>query len=170
MLWEKTIMFWKAGLAEKNRRVQLLAMISLIVLVMSGCREESPNVSNVNETVVDIISPLDESDYANAEDIAVTFRDIYDDAVDTNSLRTLEVTQCIISRLGENGYIAVDSQNQVDMAGAGRVVEFCKAVDERKNDKISIIVIMGLGFRKFDLMAENGSVNVVRGYYQYDKA
>ena len=87
----------------------------------------------------------------------------------TNSLGSIEVTQRIISRLGENGYVAVDSKNLVDMTESEQVVEFCKAVDDGKNDKITIIVIMELGFYKYDLTTEGGVVNVVKGYYQYDK-
>lgn len=77
--------------------------------------------------------------------------------------------QRIVARLGERGYVAVDSENQVDMAGAGQVVEFCEAVEEKKETALTIIVMKDLGFRKFDLETEDGSVNIVRGYYQYDR-
>ena len=140
-------------------------LICVSIFFVAGCKQKKVEM----ESEIDIIPPLEESDFANAEDVAAVYRNIYDDALETNSLGTLEVTQHIISRLGENGYIAVDGQNQIDMVGAERVVEFCQAVDEKENDKISIIVIIGLGFRKFDLTTAGGNVNVVRGYYQYDK-
>ena len=109
----------------------------------------------------------DESDFADAESIAVVYRDIYDEAVETNTLGSPETMQRIVARLGENGYVAVDSKNQVDMVRAEQAATFCKAVDEKKNAKLTIIVIQDTGFRKFDLEAENGNVNIVRGYYQY---
>ncbi len=106
---------------------------------------------------------------AEAENIAAVYRDIYDEAVETNTLGSLETMQRIVARLGANGYVAVDSENQVDMVKAEQAVAFCKAVDEKKNAKLAIIVIQDLGFQKYDLETENGNVNIVRGYYQYDK-
>ena len=113
--------------------------------------------------------PLDVSNPDDAENIAAVYRDIYDEAVVANTLGSLETLRRIVARLGENGYVAVDSENQVDMAGAEQVIEFCKAVDEKKSATLTIIVIKDLGFRKFDLKTEDGSVNIVRGYYQYDQ-
>lgn len=147
---------------------KFIGLIWIFLFFAMGCVQKKAEIEEINSEI-NIISSLDKSDHVNAEDVAAAYHDIYDDAVETNTLGTLEVTQRIISRLGENGYIAVDSQNQVDMVGAERTVEFCRAVDEKKEDKISIIVILGLGFRKFDLTTEEGNVNVVRGYYQYDK-
>ncbi len=169
MLLEKIRLFWRVGLTWKNRG-QLFLKIILISLVITGCSDGLPNEINTDEIVEDsTISSLDESDYCEACDIAEVYRDIYDEAVMTNSLGSIEVTQRIISRLGENGYVAVDSKNLVDMTESEQVVEFCKAVDDGKNDKITIIVIMELGFYKYDLTTEGGVVNVVKGYYQYDK-
>lgn len=88
---------------------------------------------------------------------------------ETPASGSLETLRRIAARLGENGYAAVDSENQIDMAGAERAVEFCKAVDEKKSAALTIIVIEASGFRKFDFETEDGSVNIVRGYYQYDK-
>ena len=122
--------------------------------------------------------------------IAAVYRDIYDEAAETpsghpsipsgarvpsgnkeetNTLSSLETLRRIVARLGEHGYVAVDSENQVDMAGAEQVIEFCKAVDEKKSATLAIIVIKDFGFRKFDLKAEDGNVNIVRGRCQYDQ-
>ena len=156
MLWEKKMLL-------------LFVMTSIIALVNTGCSNESPEVSDIGITVVDNEAPLDASNPDDAENIAAVYRDIYDEAVEANTLGSLETLRRIVARLGENGYVAVDSENQVDMAGAEQIIEFCKAVDEKKNAKLTIIVIKNLGFRKYDLETENGSVNIVRGYYQYDQ-
>ncbi len=65
--------------------------------------------------------------------------------------------------------MAVDNENQVDMAGSEQAVKFCKSIEEKKNDRLTIIVIMDLGFLTFDLKTKDGNVNINRGYYQYDK-
>ena len=162
--------FWKAGVAEKNRILPLFIVTCMVTLVMAGCNSELSELSENRETVVDYeVYPSSEDGFDNAENIAAVYRDIYDEAVETNTLGSLETLQRIVARLGENGYVAVDSENQVDMAGAEQVIEFCKAVDEKKSAMLTIIVIKDFGFRKFDLKTEDGNVNIVRGYYQYDQ-
>lgn len=170
MLWEKISRFWKAGLAETNKILSLFVVAGVVILIMTGCSDESPEVSELRETVEDNeVYPSSEDDSRGAENIAEVYQDIYDEAAKTNTLASLETKQRIVARLGENGYVAVDNENQVDMAGAEQVLEFCKAVEEKKEGKITIIVITDLGFRKFDLETENGSVSVIRAYYQYDQ-
>ncbi len=170
MLLEKTRKFWKAGLVEINKPLSLFVLTGIVSFMIAGCGDELPEVSEVREIVVDHeVSPTNEDDFEDAISIAAVYRDIYDEAVEANTLGSLETLQSIVARLGENGYVAVDSENQVDMAGAEQVMEFCKAVNEKKSATLTIIVIKDLGFRKFDLKTEDGSVNIVRGYYQYDQ-
>lgn len=170
MLSEKTRKFWKAGLAETNKILSLFVLTGIVSFMIAGCGDELPEVSEVREIVVDHeVSPTNEDDFEDAISIAAVYRDIYDEAVEANTLGSLETLWSIVARLGENGYVAVDSENQVDMTGAEQVMEFCKAVNEKKSATLTIIVIKDLGFRKFDLKTEDGSVNIVRGYYQYDQ-
>ncbi len=170
MLWEKISRFWKAGLAETNKILSLFVVAGVVILIMTGCSDESPEVSEFKETVEDNeVYSSSEDDSRGAENIAEVYRDIYNEAAETNTLASLETKLRIVARLGENGYVAVDSENQVDMTGSEQVLEFCKAVEEKKNGAVTIVAITDLGFRKFDLETENGSVNIVRGYYQYDQ-
>ena len=184
MLLEKIKKFWKAGLVEtikdtfmpfgskkeKKKILTLFVMAGTAILVMTGCCNELQEVQENREIVVDNEVRLpNEDDFDDAVSIAAVYRDIYDEAVETNTLSSLETLRRIVARLGENGYVAVDSENQVDMAGAEQVIEFCKAVDEKKSAMLTIIVIKDFGFRKFDLKTEDGNVNIVRGYYQYDQ-
>lgn len=184
MLLEKIKKFWKAGLVEtikdtfmpfgskkeKKKILTLFVMAGTAILVMTGCCNELQEVQENREIVVDNEVRLpNEDDFDDAVSIAAIYRDIYDEAVETNTLSSLETLRRIVARLGENGYVAVDSENQVDMAGAEQVIEFCKAVDEKKSAMLTIIVIIDFGFRKFDLKTEDGNVNIVRGYYQYDQ-
>lgn len=133
-----------------------------------------PEVSDAISSDTGITPPGEESyapgenDDTEAESIAALLTDIYNRAADTNALGSLDTMGRMVARLGENGYIAVDSGNQVDMTSPETVLEFCRAVDEKESDEIAIIVVMELGFRKYDLKTEGGNVNIVRGYYQYD--
>ena len=184
MLWEKINRFWKAGLTEtlkdtwmpfgnreeKNKKAPLFVMIMLILLILTGCSDEAPEVSDIEITQQDReVYSFDNNDSVSTECIAEILSDIYEEAVDMNTLGSLDMMRRMVARLGENGYVAVDSGNQIDMTQAEQAFDFCKAVDEKEMDELTIIVVMEMGIRKFDLKTEGGSVNIVRGYYQYDQ-
>lgn len=170
MLWEKRNRFWKAGLTERNKKAFLFAMIMLMLLILAGCSDRKPEVSDIEITQQDSeVYSFDEKDSASTECIAEILSDIYEEAVDTNTLGSPDVMRRMVTRLGENGYVAVDSGNQIDMTQAEQAFDFCKAVDEKEMDELTIIVVMETGIRKFDLKTEDGNVNIVRGYYQYDQ-
>lgn len=182
MLWEKINRFWKAGLTEtlkdtrmpfgnreeKNKKAPLFIMIMLLIL--AGCSDRTPGVSDNEITQQDSeVYSFDKKDSASTECIAEILSDIYEEAVDTNTLGSLGMMRRMVARLGENGYVAVDSGNQIDMTQAEQAFDFCKAVDEKEMDELTIIVVMEMGIRKFDLKTEDGNVNIVREYYQYDQ-
>ena len=199
MLWEKINRFWKAGLIEtlmdtwmpfgngeeKNRKASLFIMIMLILLILAGCSDRTLEVSDVEITQQDSeVYSFDKKDSASTECIAEILSDIYEEAVsapseypsmpygnqeETNTLGSLDMMRRMVARLGENGYVAVDSGNQIDMTQAEQALAFCRSVDEKERDELTIIVVTEMGIRKFDLKAEDGNVNIVRGYYQYDQ-
>ena len=154
-------------MAQKKRN--RLWEVGLAVLILTGCSNEAPEITDV-----EIISSADakdsfgERDTADAEGIAAILSDIFEEAAGTNTLGSLDTMGRMVARLGENGYVAVDSGNQVDMTRPEQVLEFCEAVDEEADAAMSIIVITQLGFRQFDLTTEDGIVDIVRTYYQYD--
>lgn len=170
MLLERINGFWKASLIEKSRKTPLYAMLMLIIPILAGCSDGMPEASDVEMIQQDREAYfVDENDSADTEHIAEILCDIYDEAVGMNTLGSLDIMRRMVARLGENGYVAVDSGNQVDMTQAGQVFDFCKAVDEKEIDELTIIMVMEMGIRKFDLKTEGGSVNITRGYYQYDQ-
>ncbi len=155
---------------EKNKHTPLFVMIMLILLILAGCSDRTPEGSDLEITQQDSKAySFDKKDSSSTECIAEILRDIYEEAVDTNTLGSLDMMRRMVARLGENGYVAVDSGNQIDMVQAEQAFDFCKAVDEKEMDELTIIVVMEMGIRKFDLKTEGGNVNIVRGYYQYDQ-
>ena len=137
--------------------------------MMTGCSDETQEVSDIEITWQDEVYSSDENVSVDVQHIEELLCNIYDEAVGTNTLGSLDIMRRMVARLGENGYVAVDSGNQVDMTQAEQAFNFCKAVDEKKMNELTIIVVMELGIRKLDLKTEDGSVNIVRGYYQYDQ-
>lgn len=167
--------FYGIGHAEKNKRISkknlLFIVTSLITLLLVGCSDKTPQVSDVEITSPDNAAYVsDQNDCVFAEDITEILSDIYAEAANTNTLGSLDTMRRMIVRLGENGYVAADSGNQVDMAGAEQAIAFCKAVDKKEDAELTMIVTTGAGFHKYDLKTRDGHVNIIREYYQYDQS
>lgn len=170
MLKKSIAKLWKMGLRKRNGMLWFVVIIFIIMFMVVGCGDKTLKVLDMRITAADNeISFLDKENAIDVERIAAVYHDIYEEAIKTNTLSGLETKKYIVHRLGERGYVAVDSENQVDMARAERAIKFCKSVEQKKKDKLTIIVIMDLGFQRFDLETEGGNVTIVREYYQYDK-
>ena len=159
MLLRKTAWFWKSG----------LAVISFVLMFsISGCSDTPPEEDTVSETVIDV-QDVSEEEQENEEEIINICIELYDKAAEENKLDDLEIIRSIVNRLGENGYPAVDSRNQVNMTEAEQVLEFCKKVDAQEEAELTILEISYLGgFVKYDLHTKDGNVDVVRSYYGYE--
>ena len=159
MLLRKTSWFWKSGLA---------AISFVLILSISGCSDAPPEENTVSETVIDVQDIQEESE-EDADEIISVCIDLYEKAEEENKLADLETIRSIVNRLGENGYSAVDSRNQINMTEPEKVVEFCEKVDAQEEAEITILEISYLGgFVKYDLHTKDGNVDVVRSYYKYE--
>ena len=159
MLLRKTAWFWKSG----------LAVISFVLMLsVSGCSDAPPEEDTVSETVIDI-QAIPEDSKENAEEIINICIDLYKKAAEENKIADLETIRGIVNCLGENGYPAVDSRNQINMTDPEKVVEFCEKVDAQEEAEITILEVSYLGgFVKYDLHTKDGNVDVVRSYYKYE--
>ena len=159
MLLRKTAWSWKSG----------LAVISFVLMLsVSGCSDALPEEDTVSETVIDI-QAIPEDSKENAEEIINICIDLYKKAAEENKIADLETIRSIVNCLGENGYPAVDSRNQINMTEPEKVVEFCEKVDAQEEAGITILEVSYLGgFVKYDLHTKDGNVDVVRSYYKYE--
>ena len=159
MLLRKTVWFWKSGLA---------AISFVLMLSVSGCSDAPTEEDTVSETVINI-QAIQEESQENAEEIIEICVDLYKEAAEQNKIADLEMIRSIVNRLGENGYPAVDSRNQINMTDPEKVVEFCEKVDAQEEAEITILEVSYLGgFVKYDLHTKDGNVDVVRSYYKYE--
>ena len=159
MLLRKTTWFWKSGLA---------AISFVLILSISGCSDAPPEENTVSETVIDVQAIQEESE-EDADEIISVCIDLYEKAEEENKLADLETIRSIVNRLGENGYSAVDSRNQINMTEPEKVVEFCEKVGAQEKAEITILEVSYLGgFVKYDLHTKDGNVDVVRSYYKYE--
>ncbi len=159
MLFRKTTWFWKSGLA---------AISFALMFSTSGCSDAPSEEYTVSETVIDVQAIQEESE-EDADDIISICIELYKKSEEENTLADLETIRGIVNRLGENGYPAVDSKNQINMTQSKQVVEFCEMVDAKEEAEITIIEVSYLaGFVKYDLQTKDGSIDVVRSYYKYE--
>lgn len=158
-------MLWR----NRNRYI-LAAGVCTVTLLSAGCggavsERQDMKTAQADDRAVS----ADDGESADSETIAEILRDIYDEAASENTLGSLVTMRRMAARLGEYGYTAVDMENQIDMTRAEQTLAFCKAVEDKEKDEMTIIVLAGPGFHKYDLKTCDGHVNVLREYYQYDQ-
>ena len=146
-----------------------LCMIQILLsCTISGCSDTPPEEIQVDDPFIEI-QEATENSQENAEEIIEICVDLYKEAAEENKIADLEMIRSIVNRLGENGYPAVDSRNQINMTEPEKVVEFCEKVDAQEEAEITILEVSYLGgFVKYDLHSKDGSVDVVRSYYKYE--
>ena len=159
MLLKKTAWFWKSGLA---------AISFMLIVSVSGCSDTPQEETAVVETISEV-QLSGQKDEEETEKMIECCLELYEKAAEENKIDDLETIRSIVNCLGENGYPAVDSRNQINMTEPEKVVEFCEKVDAQEEAEITIIEVSYLGgFVKYDLKTKDGNVDVVRSYYKYE--
>lgn len=96
-------------------------------------------------------------------------RDIFEEAANADTADTLETVSRLVERIGENGYPAVDRQNQVNMVNADLAEEFCRQAEAGKSAELTIFTTEYTGgLTQYDLQAESGELSVSKSYYHYE--
>lgn len=97
------------------------------------------------------------------ESIAESYREIYENAVEKECLGSLDVTGKIVERLGNQGYAAVDFENEIDMANPELAEAFCRLAKEKKEGKLLLLTVMDNGgFVRYDLETSQGEMKITR--------
>lgn len=112
-----------------------------------------------------VIAIIPENSPESSAEIAELYRDIYEKAVQENTLGDLEVTRSIVNRLGEHGYSAIDAenQNQLNMTHPELLEQFCEKVEKKEEGEAKYFSIAeDGGFIRFDFETSAGKVNVTR--------
>lgn len=165
----------KAGLTEMKKagKQRLFIAAGILILAVTGCgrktqeNHDMPQQAAVSEEHLEREQPIENLD-SDAEHIAALYRDIYNQAAGMGTLSNKEVVRSIVERIGEHGYVVADEENQIDMAGPEQVLRFCRSVDGKQEAELTMIVVTSSGgFIKYNLHTVDGTVDVVRGYYQY---
>lgn len=178
----------KNGHRRKKKRSRFLLMAAAVIgtvtigaaIYVTGLSDMDNGCTFPEEMLVEYMNHISEQEYEqmyeiqdnpkdDAEEIIDICLEFYKENAGEDNIADLETIRSIINRLGENGYSAVDSRNQIDMTEAEQVVQFCEMVDAKEEAEITIIQVSDLGgFVKYDLQTKNGNVDVTRNYYKYE--
>ena len=162
----------------KYRKKKLLILLSLLALDGCGSRadaegeageiiDERPSaMTEIAATVSDKeeAGEVSENDIVRETiDIAESCRDIYEKAVQENTAGNQELVRELIGRLGEIGYAAVDTENQIDMVNSGLIKQFCGKIEEKQEAKTALFIVMENGdLIRNELDTAGGEVDVTR--------
>lgn len=96
-----------------------------------------------------------------SEQLAEGFREIYEEERGKGEKDTLAFQQQIIQAIGEQGYAAVDTDNQINMVHPGQVQDFCESAEQGEKDSVVFFCVTDEGgWIRYDLEAQNGDIDV----------
>ncbi|MCR5488428.1 MAG: DUF6070 family protein [Lachnospiraceae bacterium] len=138
-------------------------LVSLMIasFMLAGCSAKSMECSNISaetETVTDQDElPIDISK------IEQIFVDEYKDR-DGN----LQCVQHIVDRLADYGFIAIDSDNKVDMVNAEKMRQFITAWESGEHTEALVFQVFNNGgLNLLEIVADEGNVRVERTYFTF---
>lgn len=143
---------------------RLFIAVSIFIFITAGCGQKAEENQEIPQEAV----TGEEYHDPDEESIDEIYCDIYNKATEMGTVGTPEVMESIVEGIGEHGFVVIDEQNQIDMAGSEQALRFCETVDKGQEAEITIIVVTSSGgLKKYDLHTADGTVDVVREYYQY---
>lgn len=93
---------------------------------------------------------------------------IYEKATEEETPGSLGWMKSMVNEFGEKGFVAIDSENQVDMTQTEQVFRFCEAVDASEEAELTILVVSYSNeLTKYELTTSDGKVDVVKEYFRY---
>lgn len=142
---------------------KLYCMLLLVGVAILLCSCSNKNaVADAERTVIDF-SISDENQFI------VDLDDIYSSCQDMKCKteeEKLNQTRTVIESMGSKGYIAVDVENQINMANAENAEMFLSEVAENRDAGCTILQVMyDKSFVRFDFKSGGNNVMITRRFY-----
>lgn len=104
------------------------------------------------------------------EEILESCCEVYKEAAKKDQLGDLEMLRNLVNKLGESGYTAIDSDNQINMTEYEKLLRFCEAKEKGKEGRITVVEVVKQGSCIIRTMeTQNKTVNMIRSYYVFEK-
>lgn len=147
-------------------RYKRYGLLIVIAFWLFGCSGQT-ECSIVKEKNVE--QNIDENTEIDTHHFETMYKRVYGTSIDEEEKKNLEMTREFINRLGEEGYTAVDAENQINMVNADQAERFCDRVKNGTADELTIItVLQDGGMVEYDFHTSEGKVNVIEQYYSYE--
>lgn len=165
----KRIGFWKSRF-----------VVTGIILAMSvsGCssfaENDSENIKTQptqqeSESADKITMKRSESEEKEAEEILEICCQNYMEAAKKDKWNDLGMICSLVTDLGEKGYTAVDSENQINMTEHEKLIQFCEKAEAKKSGRLTVVEVAGKGSCTIrNMETHDGNVNMIRSYYIYE--
>ena len=145
---------------------KLYCMLLLVGVAILLCSCSNKNaVADAERTVIDF-SISDENQFiADLDDIYSSCQDMKCKTEEEK----LNQTRTVIESMGSKGYIAVDVENQINMANAENAEMFLSEVAEDRDAGCTILQVMyDKSFVRFDFKSGGNNVMITRRFYVWD--
>ncbi len=145
---------------------KLYCMLLLVGIAILLCSCSNKNaVTDAGRTVIDF-SISDENQFiADLDDIYSSCQDMKCKTEEEK----LNQTRTVIESMGSKGYIAVDVENQINMANAKNAEMFLSEVAEDRDAGCTILQVMyDKSFVRFDFKSGGNNVMITRRFYVWD--
>lgn len=147
----------------RNIYKKLYCMLLLVGVAILLCSCSNKNtVADAERTVIDF-SISDENQFiADLDDIYSSCQDMKCKTEEEK----LNQTRTVIESMGSKGYIAVDVENQINMANAENAEMFLSEVAENRDAGCTILQVMyDKSFVRFDFKSGGNNVMITRRFY-----
>ncbi len=145
---------------------KLFCMLLLVGIAILLCSCSNKNaVADAERTVIDF-SISDENQFiADLDDIYSSCQDMKCKTEEEK----LNQTRTVIESMGSKGYIAVDVENQINMANAENAEMFLSEVAENRDAGCTILQVMyDKSFVRFDFKSGGNNVMITRRFYAWE--
>lgn len=143
------------------KKLYYMLLLVGIAILLCSCSNKNA-VADAERTVIDF-SISDENQFiADLDDIYSSCQDMKCKTEEEK----LNQTRTVIESMGSKGYIAVDVENQINMANAENAEMFLSEVAENRDAGCTILQVMyDKSFVRFDFKSDGNNVMITRRFY-----
>lgn len=150
----------------RNIYKKLYCMLLLVGIAILLCSCSNKNaVADAERTVIDFNISDENQFIADLDDIYSSCQDMKCKTEEEK----LNQTRTVIESMGSKGYIAVDVENQINMANAENAEMFLSEVAENRDAGCTILQVMyDKSFVRFDFKSGGNNVMITRRFYVWE--
>lgn len=139
----------------------------IMILTNSGCSYAVEEIA-LEEIESEVRVPVYDKQ-EEIKEITEIYCSAYENVELITGVNVMDLISNIVQLYGQNGYVAIDSKNRINMTEPDQVIRFCEAVKEKVQDEVIIVEITYYGgIVIYELQTTDGDVNVIRSYYKYE--